>query len=118
VKSTNFSSEKQARLVSWGSQPDRDIAIEYIGRRPGEKIFERLWQEEEVPRPTQFEKILVAQTNGHDPWELVGRLQEIEKLAESMQRQAMYEKIQELIPTYRPADFGLPISDCGGEVGG
>jgi len=43
-----------------GNEPDVDIAIEVIGRRPGEKIHEELFEPGERPQPTPAEKILAA----------------------------------------------------------
>src|ERR687886_329171 len=43
-----------------GREPDTDIAIEFIGRRPGEKIHEELFNPDERPQPTPAEKIVVA----------------------------------------------------------
>jgi FlaA1/EpsC-like NDP-sugar epimerase len=43
-----------------GQEPDRDIAIEIVGRRQGEKIHEELFNPDERPRPTHAEKIMVA----------------------------------------------------------
>jgi len=81
-------------------EPDRDIPIEFTGKRPGEKIFERLWHESEYPSRTEFEKILVARTNGHYDAYLMKNLKEILELAEGMKREAMMGKINEVIPTY------------------
>jgi len=44
-----------------GLDPDRDIDIEIVGRRPGEKLDEELFNDYERPRPTAAEKILLAQ---------------------------------------------------------
>ena len=44
-----------------GLQPDRDIAIEVVGRRPGEKLHEELFNPYERPQPTPAEKILRAE---------------------------------------------------------
>jgi FlaA1/EpsC-like NDP-sugar epimerase len=43
-----------------GFEPDVDIAIETIGRRPGEKIHEELFNPGELPQPTPAEKIVCA----------------------------------------------------------
>jgi FlaA1/EpsC-like NDP-sugar epimerase len=43
-----------------GLDPDRDIDIEIVGRRPGEKLDEELFNSYEVPRQTSAEKILLA----------------------------------------------------------
>jgi FlaA1/EpsC-like NDP-sugar epimerase len=44
-----------------GLDPDRDIEIEIVGRRPGEKLREELFNSYERPRPTIAEKILLAE---------------------------------------------------------
>jgi FlaA1/EpsC-like NDP-sugar epimerase len=43
-----------------GLRPGEDIAIEEIGRRPGEKLHEELFNPYERPQPTPAEKILRA----------------------------------------------------------
>src|SRR3954462_15944120 len=43
-----------------GREPDRDVAIEIVGRRPGEKVHEELFNPDERPRPSGEERILVA----------------------------------------------------------
>jgi FlaA1/EpsC-like NDP-sugar epimerase len=47
-----------------GLEPDRDIAIEVIGPRPGEKLHEELFNPYERPQPTPSQKLLRA---GHPP---------------------------------------------------
>ena len=43
-----------------GYEPDADIAIEVVGRRPGEKIHEELFNPGERPQPTHADKIVAA----------------------------------------------------------
>jgi FlaA1/EpsC-like NDP-sugar epimerase len=50
-----------------GHEPDEEIAIEIVGRRPGEKIHEELFNPGERPQPTPAEKILVAERAPIDP---------------------------------------------------
>ena len=50
-----------------GLEPDRDIAIEVVGRRPGEKLHEELFNPFERPQPTGAEKILLAEREPLDP---------------------------------------------------
>ena len=53
-----------------GLEPERDIAIEIIGRRPGEKLHEELFNPYERPQPTPAQKILRAEHPPLDPaWE-------------------------------------------------
>jgi len=44
-----------------GLDPDRDIDVEIVGRRPGEKLHEELFNSYERRRPTTAEKILLAE---------------------------------------------------------
>jgi len=44
-----------------GLDPDRDIEVEIVGRRPGEKLQEELSNSYERPGPTAAEKILLAE---------------------------------------------------------
>jgi FlaA1/EpsC-like NDP-sugar epimerase len=50
-----------------GLEPGRDIAIEIIGRRPGEKLHEQLYNAYERPEPTPAQKILRAARPAVDP---------------------------------------------------
>ncbi len=44
-----------------GLDPDRDIDVEIVGARPGEKLHEELFNSYERSRPTEAEKILLAE---------------------------------------------------------
>ena len=96
-----------------GFEPDQDIAIEFTGKRPGEKMYEILWDKNEHPIRTEYEKILVANSNGHDYWYMMQQLDEILKLAEAMQREQMFAKMKELIPTYQTEENGVIVVDEG-----
>ena len=50
-----------------GLEPDRDIAIEIVGARPGEKLHEDLFNPYERPQPTPAQKIVRAQREPLDP---------------------------------------------------
>jgi FlaA1/EpsC-like NDP-sugar epimerase len=49
-----------------GLDPDRDIAIELVGRRPGEKLHEELFNPYERAEPTPAEKIVLARRDPLD----------------------------------------------------
>jgi FlaA1/EpsC-like NDP-sugar epimerase len=51
----------RAMIELSGLDPERDIDIEIVGRRPGEKLHEELFNSYEHPRPTSAEKILLAE---------------------------------------------------------
>lgn len=41
----------------YGYEPEKDIKIEYIGLRPGERLDERLWSADELPVDTEYPRI-------------------------------------------------------------
>src|SRR4051794_35804631 len=52
-----------------GLEPGRDIAIEIVGARPGEKLSEELFNDYEQPEPTPAQKILRARRPAlHPEW--------------------------------------------------
>ena len=50
-----------------GHEPGRDIAIEVVGIRPGEKLHEELFNVDEEVRPTRYGKIMRATRPSIDP---------------------------------------------------
>ncbi len=54
----------EAMIHLSGLEPERDIAIEIIGPRPGEKFHEDLFNPYERPQPTPAQRIIRAE---HDP---------------------------------------------------
>jgi FlaA1/EpsC-like NDP-sugar epimerase len=57
----------EAMIRLSGLEPERDIAIEIIGARPGEKLHEDLYNPYERPLPTPAQKIVRAEREPLDP---------------------------------------------------
>ena len=47
----------------YGLEPEEDIKIEYVGLRPGERIYEKLLWDTETPIATEFNRILKVKRN-------------------------------------------------------
>jgi FlaA1/EpsC-like NDP-sugar epimerase len=56
-----------AMITLSGFEPERDIAIEIVGARPGEKFHEDLFNPNEHPQPTPAQKIVRADREALDP---------------------------------------------------
>src|SRR3954447_20110668 len=65
-----------------GQEPDRDIAVEFIGAKPGEKLHEELWGEGEEVGDTPHPQIHTARRAPVDAAWLDGELAELEHLVE------------------------------------
>jgi FlaA1/EpsC-like NDP-sugar epimerase len=63
-----------------GKEPDRDIAVSFVGARPGEKLHEELWGDTEQVTPSGHPKIMrLARDPVEADW-LEGQLEKLERL--------------------------------------
>lgn len=60
-----------------GFEPHRDIAIEFIGARKGERNIEPLWLEEEMPQATSYPKLLQLKNLAMDSKKLCSLLERL-----------------------------------------
>ena len=65
-----------------GKEPNADIAIEFIGAKPGEKLHEELWSDDETVGPTSHAKILRAARPPIDAEWLDDELAELQEMVE------------------------------------
>jgi FlaA1/EpsC-like NDP-sugar epimerase len=64
-----------------GYDPEVDIAVEFIGRRPGEKLHEELFNSDERAQPTASDKIVRAVRHAPlDPEWVTGTIERLEQL--------------------------------------
>jgi FlaA1/EpsC-like NDP-sugar epimerase len=63
-----------------GKEPDRDIVVEIVGTRPGEKLHEELWGQGETAEPTTHPKIMRVSGPTVDAVWLQDELAELERL--------------------------------------
>jgi FlaA1/EpsC-like NDP-sugar epimerase len=79
-----------------GYEPEVDIAIETIGRRPGEKVHEELFNPGERPQPTPAEKIVCAVQPPLDPEWVEGAFARVEELVYGGDAAALAMAVTEL----------------------
>jgi FlaA1/EpsC-like NDP-sugar epimerase len=79
-----------------GLRPGEDIAIEEIGRRPGEKLHEELFNPYERTQPTPAEKILRADRDALDPATVETMFDEVGLLVLEGDAAALAAKVSEL----------------------
>ena len=79
-----------------------DIDIEYVGLRPGEKLYEELITEGEGIVPTEHEKIMVLRGESCDQALLNGKIDELRDLAHQQMGEEIKQKLKEIVPEYQP----------------
>jgi len=86
-----------------GRRPERDIAISYVGLRPGEKLHEALFHADEAPVPTGNPALRLAAPRTADYAVLARSIDELEEQARAGNRARVLDLLRRLVPEYRPA---------------
>jgi FlaA1/EpsC-like NDP-sugar epimerase len=94
-----------------GLEPERDIAIQIVGARPGEKFHEDLFNPDERPQPTPAQKILLAERDPIDPEWVERTFAEINLLVLEGDASALAARVSSLSGSRtRAADHGARIA--------
>jgi FlaA1/EpsC-like NDP-sugar epimerase len=108
-------SGKEARLPDDPTSGPRDIRIAFTGSRPGEKIHEELWSDDDSVGETTHPKIMRLSRPPVDPEWLAGQLAELERLADEGDTLEVVGKLRTVVT--KPERLQPPsLSDTGSYV--
>jgi len=93
-----YLAEQMIRLS--GKEPGREVAIEYIGLRPGEKLFEELFHDSEQLTPTEHEKLFKAKYRELSWKELAQAIQLLDTACASHNNEDLYRLLKNLVPEF------------------
>ena len=85
-----------------GLTPEKDIKIEYTGIRPGEKLYEELFYENEKKRDTLYEGIMFADARTVDFTKLSEQIAEIASICNERKTKEVVEILSTIVPEYEP----------------
>ena len=86
-----------------GLEPEKDISIEYIGMRPGEKMFEELRTNEENIIDTGHDKIFMMKNENGSNWDhLMENVSEVINSAQTYDINKVMDELKKFIPEYIP----------------
>ncbi len=97
-----YLAEQMIRLT--GKLPERDVAIVYTGLRPGEKLFEELFHEQESYQATSHPKIVLAQPRELPRASLEAALARARQAALRFDQPELERLLRELVPEYTRND--------------
>jgi len=86
-----------------GYEPDVDIKIQYVGLRPGEKLYEELITEGEGVLPTDHDKIMMLYGEHCDTGLLRKQINELLTLSKDRNGDQIKVKLKKIVPEYKPA---------------
>ena len=96
-------------IVLSGLVPDQDIHIVYTGLRPGEKLFEELFEDSEQVEPTSHPKIQRAvRTSAPSSAAVEQSLMRLDLVLSEGDDDGLIRWLQEAVPSYQPVTTKKP----------
>jgi FlaA1/EpsC-like NDP-sugar epimerase len=84
-----------------GLRPDEDIAVDYVGLRPGEKLYEEIFYDAETVRPTGVDGVLSAFDEAPGWSDLQSAVETLMQAAAARDEAAVIARLQALEPAFR-----------------
>ena len=95
-----------------GFIPHKEIKINFTGLRPGEKLYEDLFDESERIMTTDHVKLMMAVPNVPTAAALSGHLADLEQMIRNYSPEEVVRKIEAIVPNYR-AGASAAVRDEG-----
>ena len=84
----------------YGYEPYTEMPIEFIGLRPGEKLFEELLMDEEGLKSTHNKSIFIGNQIAIDSEKFEKQLEEIVSVSKANERASVVKVLKEIVPTF------------------
>jgi FlaA1/EpsC-like NDP-sugar epimerase len=97
-----------------GKEPGRDIGIEFVGARPGEKLHEELWSETETVTPSPHEAILLVTRPPIDQRWLEDELDDLARLVEGGETLELIGRLNTLVASPQRAASAVEEAHTAG----
>jgi len=96
----NFIAKELIRLS--GFKENKEINIEYTGLRPGERICEELFFENEKKLIKIHEKIMVALDNNNNRNSIISKVNNLINISRECKADIIKSKLKDIVPEYSP----------------
>ena len=83
-----------------GLRPNKDIEIKYTGIRPGEKLYEELFDQNETLLKTTISDIKLVSSSIKQTAEFDEKLKQLEEAVDKQDKEATLKHLSELVPTF------------------
>ena len=99
-----------------GFTPDQDIAVEYTGLRPGEKLYEEVLSNHENTLPTDHQRIRIAKVREYAYDDALTSADELERLSREVNIEDMVRLMKRIVPEYISQNSRFEALDCHPEL--
>ncbi|MGQ9574326.1 MAG: polysaccharide biosynthesis protein [Thermoguttaceae bacterium] len=90
-------------LIRLSGLPENAIDIQFIGIRPGEKLSEELYFDDEETLPTSHPKVRAAYHRPYNLAEVRQMISQLERLVDNAPDDLLRRRLQALVPEFKPA---------------
>jgi FlaA1/EpsC-like NDP-sugar epimerase len=94
-----------------GFIPERDIKIEIVGLRPGEKLYEELLNDTSKSIPTHHAKIMIAQEIQEEFEALHTDINELISLSNLFSNDAIVAQMKKIVPEFKSMNSTYELLD-------
>ncbi|MDE7388042.1 MAG: polysaccharide biosynthesis protein, partial [Muribaculaceae bacterium] len=98
-------------IILAGYEPDKDIAIQYTGLRPGEKLYEEVLATKENTVPTDHARIFVAKVRDYRLADAEAVVNRLEELSRAVQIPDMVILMKATVPEFKSKHSKFEIYD-------
>ena len=84
-----------------GYTPDVDMKIQFIGERPGEKLYEEVFSDKEEMKETHHEKIMISKESRHHMSEAENIISKLQALENFYEPELFRVVIKDLLPEFQ-----------------
>ncbi|MCQ8103092.1 polysaccharide biosynthesis protein [Methylomonas sp. SURF-2] len=106
-----YLAEQMIRLS--GKIPGKDITIEFVGLRPGEKLYEELFHTEEQLLETGYTKLRLAKARIYQDDAWCGAIQALENACQQQDQQGIVLLLKQLVPEFKSGEYTHSTSNFG-----
>jgi O-antigen biosynthesis protein WbqV len=85
-----------------GLRPEVDVDVKYVGLRPGEKLYEELFDDEEERLPSPVDGLELALSRPADAEALKQMFDEFAAICDVRDGEALQRLLKQVLPSYRP----------------